>query len=296
MSEAYSSSKELASITSALKIDEAILKSRKIMEESKALTEKNNQKKNILEEKFKGFFAMQCSSPPEYKKDSEMSKHSSEIFDTPKAANQQLKICEMQSEIMHLNNKLASQTANLQLLEVALSESKAEKFKLFEEITNLKDRHKQELAYITEIYEQKLRNTHQKIIPKELVNIETRVRDLEDKLINQVNYNSELQERIKVNDTNKELNAHKKKIFEIEDEVLRQKEMYKHMEDKLNSASNTADPEISPKLFCNTVKVKRSSKIKKLNQTGEETSGKKKKSSKSKYDDEKIKKTKKKSH
>ena len=68
------------------------------------------------------------------------------------------------------------------------------------------------------------------------------------------------------------------------------------MEDKLNSASNTADPEISPKLFCNTVKVKRSSKIKKLNQTGEETSGKKKKSSKSKYDDEKIKKTKKKSH
>lgn len=187
--------KELAMITSSLKIDEAILKSRKIMEESKALTQKNNEKKLNFDEKSKQFFRFLTSSPYDARKGFDTSR-SSDISETPKVANQHYRIEDMQTEIYNLNNKISVQATNLKVLESALVETRAEKYKLIEEINAVKQKHRQEIEHLTEVYEGKIRNIQPKIVPKELVTIESRVRDLEEKFKGQAGCNCELLQKI----------------------------------------------------------------------------------------------------
>ena len=138
MSEVSSQAKDFSTITSTLNIDEAIMKSRKVMEESKALTVKNKEKKSGLEEKFKNILTIQSEFSPDIRRHSEIPKYSIDISETPKSINHNFRVDELQNEIMNLNNKISSQSTNIKLLELVVSETKTEKHHLIEEMNEMK--------------------------------------------------------------------------------------------------------------------------------------------------------------
>lgn len=225
---------DLRSMPSSLGIDEAILRSRKVMEESKALTLKNNKKKSSLEEKFKNVLGDQIELYEDSSIPIEVTRNSLEPSRTPKILNQSLIIEELQNEIRTLNNKLSSQSANLRLSEINLEQMKSENYKLHEEINKIKVGHRHEINYLTEIYEQKLKNSANRFFPNEMIGIESRIRDLEDKFQKQLECNFELIQ--KINEMNKN-NDHlqKTKTMDFDKNTLTNREKYETIEYKLDN-------------------------------------------------------------
>lgn len=281
MTDASPKMQDLANITSSLKIDEAILRSRKVMEESKALTFKNSQKKSALEEKLKSMLSAQEELSPEHRRHQETPKIFNEYTETPKPSSSNLQVEELSAEIRMLNNKISTQNTTIRMLELNLGETKTENQRLVDEIQQLKLRHKQEIQYLTEMYEDKLKNPQ--FAPKELMNIESRLNELEDKFTKQVDCNVELLG--KINDLNRtqELNTRKTKLLDAEIELENNRERYQDLHDKLQKAKNMIKSDCDRK-SAEPKKPKKPKKTeeetgKKIKKVNEDTIKKKKKKS-----------------
>ena len=254
-------------LTSSLKIDEAILKSRKVMEESKALTLKNNQKKSELEGKYKNIVKTET-----IKEEKNESLRALDLPCTPKTLGQTLKIEELQSEIRNLNNIISSQATNLKLLDSALSDCKTENLRLLEEINLLNQKHRQEISFLTIKYEQKIKNLEPKVIPKELAGIETRIRELEERFKGN-EYKEDFSEK------NRESNKFLKNSPKNDEETAE-----KRNKDDKTFEKNVGNLNLYLKPSSSTVnKIKK--KNKKLNLSNEENTQKKKKKLKKNYED-----------
>ena len=120
-------------------IESTIIRTRQIMQESKAITIKNQQRKNMLEEKF-SFNDLKIEREPDYLEQSDKVRRVSEIEirttqDSPcKSSEEMLKIEELQSEIFELNKKVKNQAVKIHLLEGKLNDVNLEKMKLLQEL------------------------------------------------------------------------------------------------------------------------------------------------------------------
>ena len=263
---------EISTITSSLKIDEAIQRSRKVMEESKALTYKNSQKKSIIEGKLRSVLSLQTEGSDGHFRVSDTPKLYLESAETPKS---NLRLGEnkddLQQELRNLNSKISAQSTQIRLLEMNVSELKQENTQLVEENRQVKLRHKQEIEYLTEMYEEKLKGSHTGT--KDFLRMEERLRELEENFTRQIRYNCDLEEKIsKIVRTNR-VEAQSNKILEIEKEYLNNQESISEFENKLDSAKRL--------LKTSTPKFP-SEKVKKIKRDGSKSLKEKQNSSKPK--------------
>lgn len=287
MSDSTSKLQDLVSITSSLKIDEAIARSRKVMEESKALTLKNSQKKLALEEKFKSVLSGQNDLPSDIRKDSSTPKKSLDLQIAYPDDLGILKNEDLANEVKILNNKIASQSTTIKVLEMNLAECKNDNFHMVEEMQHMKQRHRQEIQYLTDMYEDKLKTLVSG--NKDVTTIETRLKELEEKFKRQVEYNYELVDKINDLSKNQDNLLSTRKLAEIEKEFEENRERCLDLQDRIEKAHVMIRNESSNKLN-GTRKLKKS---KKSCETEGSTERKKKKSVKK--DEEGGKKKKKKS-
>lgn len=234
MSEQLVPNIDLSSITSSLKIDEAIQRSRKVMEESKALTYKNSQKKSLIEEKLKSVLSLQTEHSSENLKQFEMPRSYLDIAETPKSNVIAVGKDECQSEVKGLNNKISSLLTQIRLLEMNVSELKQENLLLVEENRQNKMRHKQEIEYLTEMYEEKLKGRHSG--NKDLIGMENRLRELEENFTKQVRYNCELEEKINAIGKQTQTIKNDNRILQIEKEYTNNQESISEFQNKLENA------------------------------------------------------------
>ena len=267
MKESLSSPTDFSSITSSLKIDEAIQRSRKVMEESKALTYKNSQKKSIIDEKLKNVLTLNSDQSPDYLKAFESTRYHIDSAETPKVTYYPKPQEDYHLELQGLNNKISNQMTQIRLLEMNNSELKAENSALIDENRQLKQRHKQEIQYLTEIYEEKLRNSDNS--SNFLAGMEKRLKELEENFKRQVGYNVELEQRIE------EMNRVNRKVVK---DIENQKEFENNVEtiakfqDRLDKAKKLLGNGLSPKNL--------EKKVKKVKIVDKEKAKKKKKLSK----------------
>lgn len=257
MNEQFVPNPEISAITSSLKIDEAIQRSRKVMEESKALTYKNSQKKSMIEEKLKSVLSLQtensdgnfkvCYTPKSYLESAETPRNNLRLGD---------KNDDFQQELRNFNSKLSAQLTQIRLLEMNVSELKQENSQLIEENRQMKLRHKQEIEYLTEMYEEKLKGSH--VGTKDLLGMEKRLRELEENFGRQVRYNCDLEDKInKIVKTN-QVTTQNNKILEIEKEYLNNQESISEFENKLETAKRLLKT-ATPKFPSEKVKKQRNS-------------------------------------
>ncbi|OMJ65748.1 hypothetical protein SteCoe_37684 [Stentor coeruleus] len=234
MSDSTSKLGDLVSITSSLKIDEAIARSRKVMEESKALTLKNSQKKLALEEKFKSVLSGQNDLPSDVRKDSSTPKKSLDLQNVYSVDLGILKNEDLANEVKILNNKIASQNSTIKVLEMNLAECKNDNFHMIEELQQMKQRHRQEIQYLTDMYEEKLRNLVSG--NKDVTTIETRLKELEEKFKRQVEYNYELVDKINDLSKNQDNLLSTRRLAEIEKEFEENRERCADLQDRIEKA------------------------------------------------------------
>jgi FtsZ-binding cell division protein ZapB len=185
---------ELFSVPSSLNIEETILRSRRVMEESNALTVKHNEKKAALEEKLKSLGSLPTDPSPLRKIGSFTPQSLITVSETPKIGTSNRQLEEALAEVRNLHSKIASQVTNIRLLEMNLAETKQENHRLTEEIRQLKQKHRQEVQHITEMYENKLKYAGGG--DQGLSLVEYKIQDLEDKWKKQAHFTSELMGKI----------------------------------------------------------------------------------------------------
>ena len=179
-------------------IEDAIFRSKQIMQESKAITLKNSQRKTMLEQKF---------SLEDLKPEKESPINESQIIrkisDLDFCQIQEIRkpeenslIQELQNEILLLNQKIKNQALRIQVLESNLAEVNLEKMQAYQELKLVRKEHQRELNQII--------MQHEKAEDKKQVNelngtpkIEERIALLEEKYKLQVVANHELIENIK---------------------------------------------------------------------------------------------------
>jgi FtsZ-binding cell division protein ZapB len=256
---------DFSSITSSLKIDEAIQRSRKVMEESKALTYKNSQKKSLIDEKLKNMISLGPEVIEPFKH-LESPRLFSEIAETPKVTYAPLPRDDLQLELKNLNNKISSQMTQIRLLEMNISELKVENSHLIDENRQLKQRHKQEIQYLTDMYEEKLRNSQpsNNFMPV----MEKRLKELEENFRRQVGVNIQLEQKI---EELGKVNFQRTKIMEIEKEFENNQETISKFQDKLEKAKKILGDNVSPKGVEKKMrKVKSKEKVKKKKKLSKE--------------------------
>lgn len=194
------------------------------MQESKAITIKNQQRKNMLEEKF-SFNDLKLEK--DFQPD-EIIRRVSEleippIKDLPQRPfEDSQKIEAMQTEIFELNKKVKIQASKIESLEKKLNEINSEKILLVQELNALKNDTK------VENFEEK-NNDEGKVEEKILV--------LEEKYREQVLENHKLIEEIRVLQGQGGLNS-SKKILDLENLLMSSLKKYKGLKNRLEKTEN----------------------------------------------------------
>ena len=249
-------------------IESTIIRTRQIMQESKAITIKNQQRKNMLEEKF-SFNDLKIDRETGNSEPSERVRRVSEIEirttqDSPcKSAEEIFKIEELQSEIFELNKKVKNQATKIDLLEEKLNEVNLEKMKLLQELKVIKKEHESEMNRMN----LKLRENERAAGDGQ--SIEERIRFLEEKYKEQVMANHELTEEIQKMQKSEKVQSPNRKITELEDLLLNSMKKYKGLKDRLEKTENLIALEKSSYL------TPKSATSKKLKLTSPKHSGKK---------------------
>ena len=242
MKESFSSPTDFSSITSSLKIDEAIQRSRKVMEESKALTCKNSKKQSIIDEKLKSDLTLNPEKYPYPPKPLESINYHISPIETPKISYYPKAQEPNHLEFRNLGNKISNQMTQIRLLQMNNSELKIENSSLIDENRQLKQRNKQEIQYLTELYEEKLRNSDSS--NNILAGMEKRLKELEENFSRQVEYNLQLERRIEA------MNRVDRKVFK---DIESQMELEKNLEtiakfqDRLDKAEKLVGDILSTK-------------------------------------------------
>lgn len=210
----------------ASNISDTILRTRQIMQESKAITIKNQQRKNMLEEKFSFNdlkLGKDLQSDDIIRRISELELRSNQ--DSPlKPFEDSQKIETLQSEIFELNKKVKSQALKIESLETKLNEINLEKFSLVQELNSLKNNKKSEEKVIFDLSEKR--------------NVEETIALLEDKYKVQVEENHKLIEEIqKLQGQGGVLNS-SKKITELENLLMSSLRKYKGLKERLEKTEN----------------------------------------------------------
>ena len=212
----------------ATNISDTILRTRQIMQESKAITIKNQQRKNMLEEKFSFNdlkLGKDLGSDDIIRRISELELRPNQ--DSPiKPFEDSQKIDSLQSEIFELNKKVKSQALKIESLENKLNEINLENFSLVQELDSLKRKNdkKSEERVFFDMTEKR--------------NVEQRIALLEDKYKGQVEENHKLIEEIqKLQGQGSVLNSGKK-ITELENLLMSSLRKYKGLKERLEKTEN----------------------------------------------------------
>lgn len=225
-------------------IEDTIIRSRQIMQESKAVTMKYLQRKNMLEENF-----LYSDLKPERDlssiSNSEIIRRISEIDlrnqqETPMQTSEETqKIQELQNDINDLNEKIKTQAMRIQYLENTLSEVNTEKKNLLNELKALKKENKIETNAISKKYEDyDLDKRKWDKNPDEVAIIEDRIRELEGKYKRQVVENHELMEDIKKLQNGECFNDDKARINELEEILIESMEKYHKLKERLEKTES----------------------------------------------------------
>ncbi|OMJ76523.1 hypothetical protein SteCoe_24100 [Stentor coeruleus] len=225
-------------------IEDTIMRSRQIMQESKAVTMKYLQRKNILEGNF-----LYNDLKPERDlssiSNSDIIRHISEIdLKNQKETLMQTleeaqKIQELQNNINDLNQKIKTQAMRIQYLENTLSEVNLEKKNLINELKALKKENNIEASIISQKYEDNDMNKRK--LDKEsddIFIIEDKIRMLEEKYKRQVIENHELMEDIKKLQNGECFNDDNAKINELEEILIESMEKYQKLKERLEKTES----------------------------------------------------------
>ena len=220
-------------------IEDAIFRSKQIMQESKTITLKNSQRKTMLEQKF---------SLDDLKPEKESPINESQIIrkisDLDFCQIQEIRkpeenslIQELQNEILLLNQKIKNQALRIQVLESNLAEVNLEKMQAYQELKLVRKEHQRELNQII--------MQHEKAEDKKQVNelngtpkIEERIALLEEKYKLQVVANHELIENIKKLQNGEMQPSQNEKINELEEKLLENTKKYKTLKERLEKTES----------------------------------------------------------
>ena len=235
-----------------INIEDALSRTRKIMEESKAITMKNIQRKNMLEEKFK-FNNIKQENDFSSLNNSDIIRRVSEIDirhhqETPnKILEDSLKIEELQNQIIFLNEKLVDQSLRIKLLENNLVEINLEKLQLLTKVKMMKKENQKESYKIAKRYDLKQEKKNYikqgKKIDKgnnngDLTEIEHRISILEEKYKLQVIANQELIDNFKNLQNDESRVIQNDKVNELEDMLIENMVKYKELKDRLDKTES----------------------------------------------------------
>ncbi|OMJ68737.1 hypothetical protein SteCoe_33734 [Stentor coeruleus] len=226
-------------------IEDTIQRTRQIMQESKAITIKNLQRKNMLEERFM-FDDLKPEKDSSSINNSEIVRRISEIEirnqqETPmRTLEDAQKIEELQNEIKELTLKVKNQAMRIQYLETNLSDVNIEKMHLLSELKTLKREHEIEISRISQKYEDSELERRSKRLKEadEFSQIEERIKVLEEKYKQQVLANHELIEDIKKLQNSEGMSNTNSRISELEDLLIESMRKYKILKDRLDKTEN----------------------------------------------------------
>lgn len=209
-------------------ISDTIQRTRQIMQESKAITIKNQQRKNMLEEKF-SFNDLKIEK--DFQTDDIIRRISEleipSIKDSPQRfIEDSQKIEAMQTEICELNKKVKIQASKIESLEKKLNEINSEKILLVQELNALKNDAKLENS--------EAKNEEKKVDAEK---VEEKISILEEKYKEQVLENHKLIEEIRVIQGQSGLNS-SKKIMDLENLLMSSLKKYKGLKNRLEKTEN----------------------------------------------------------
>ncbi|OMJ94110.1 hypothetical protein SteCoe_2740 [Stentor coeruleus] len=225
-------------------IEDTIMRSRQIMQESKAVTMKYLQRKNMLEENF-FFNDLKPERDLSSISNSEIIRRISEIDlrnqqETPiQTSEETQKIQELQNNINDLNQQIKTQAMRIQYLENTLSEVDKEKKNLLNELKDLKKEHEIEVSRISQKYEDN--DLDKKRLVKdsdEIIVIEDKIRMLEEKYKKKVIENHELMEDIKKLQNGECFNDDNVKINELEEILIGSIEKHQKLKERLEKTES----------------------------------------------------------
>lgn len=221
-------------------IEDALSRTRKIMEESKAITLKNLNRKNMLEEKF---------DFEDLKPEKEYSPNNSDIVrriseielsndaDTSdRLCEDSIKFKELKFEVNLLTRQNKDQALRVKFLEQSLTDANFKNSQLLQELKVLKKKHLEEIEKIEE--EQECGKCKKSGNSNEISEMKQRISLLEDKYKQQVLANHELIENIKTIQNDESKISQSEKINELEDILVESLKKYKNLKERLDKTES----------------------------------------------------------
>ena len=225
-------------------IENTLIRTRQVMEESKAITMKNYQRKNMLKEKLQ-----QDDLKPEKEEsslnNSDIIRRISEIeikshLENPTDNDDSTKLSKLKSEINSLKSKVTDQNMQIKFLETRLADATSEKIKLVKDLKDLNKYHEMEMQEISERYEQnKTKNHHRNSRDSfDISEMKQRISILEDKYKQQILSNHDLIENIKHLQSSEIKGVSCDKIHELEGILNTSLKNYKKLKQRLEKTES----------------------------------------------------------
>ena len=225
-------------------IEAALFRTRQVMEESKAITMKNYQRKNMLKEKLQ-HDNMKPEKEESSLNNSDIIRRVSEIdirnhLESLAGSDDSAMFSELKNEIQALRRKITDQSLHIKFLETKLAEVSSEKVKLVKELKAAKKCHESEIQEFSERQEENKTYIHYRNSSDslEICEMKQRISILEDKYKQQIMSNHDLIENIKrlQNNDHKEIQCDK--INELEGILIESMKKYKNLKERLEKTES----------------------------------------------------------
>jgi hypothetical protein len=215
-------------------IENAIIRSKQVMEESKAITRKTLQRKNMLQENFshdepEKNHSLNNSSVIQRVSELDIRTHPDFL---EKPLENLLKIEELQNQVNFLTQKVSSQDLTIRILQDKIIENNLEKAQLINQLKVVRKEYQAEIDQVVDRYN-KDKNYKDSYDPQETKRIEERITSLEEKYRLQVSDNQNLLETIKKLQNGEIRTEQTQKISELEDILIDSMRKYKVLKERL---------------------------------------------------------------